>query len=258
MDNFSKQLQEDFGDWGSVLTLKEYIDQMESTLPKHDFFKSNSRLIFSVCPDDINRLYERETIESALSEYDGEFHLGSLAAYPIGGVSAIIAASHHTPDNILDGKRHIGNIIFFVSPHVGMMMEPELMYGKIIRPGQSKATSSCGAMIGFLNTLKQCNKAEDLNVDGDVSIDPVKVILYKELKENYLEKLNSILNEKDEKAQVIALSILNYELVIDKLNEMIKKFLEVSKFEGKIVIIGGITVNSLKKDYFILKEFTFI
>lgn len=258
MEGFFKQLEDDFRYWGKILNINDFKSEVKNFLSEKGFRKENSRLIFSVCPDDINRLFERETIENTLKkEYNGEFNLGSLAAFPIGGVSGITAASHHPPDNIMEGGRKQGNLIFYLSPHLGLIKKDDFLYGKIIRPGQEKVTSSCGAIMGFIDQLKKFGDPGLFSITDDKkNIDPVRVVLYDEFLDNYSKELKDILSLENEKQQVIDIFKLNYEVVINKGNQMINEFLvnEKNHFKGKIAIIGGLTVNTIKEDIFILKE----
>ncbi|TXT61615.1 MAG: hypothetical protein BAJALOKI2v1_20068 [Promethearchaeota archaeon] len=260
MLNHNDLLLKDLGDWGKVLTVDEFMNDVESKLSEMDFNKNNSRLVFSVCPDDVNRLEEKETIENALTgAYNGEFHLGGLGAYPIGGVSGITAASHHPPDDKGNGERKEGNLVFFLSPHMGIMEKDESpVYGKIIRPGQTKITSSCGAMMGFLAALKDAGSVENFTIaPDDNTVDPTRIVLHNELINNYAGQLTQILGIEDYNKQVIELFKLNYDLVTKKALEMIEEFLEKEHFEGKISAISGITVNIPGKDLFVLKDFSF-
>lgn len=259
MDKFIEQIQNDFGKWGKIYNLKDLIPEIKKSLSGHDFKRKNSRLVFSVCPDDINRLFERDTVENALKkQYNGEFHLGGLGAYPIGGVAGLTAASHHVPDNIVNGKRKKGNLILFISPHTGLRMDEIYIYGEIIRLGHVKPTSSCGAMMGFLNQLKQYNNPREFNIPEDeINIDSTRVVLHRELINNHSDILSKVLEMKEKNQQVIALTKLNYDLVMEKTKLIIKKFLEKESFKGNIVIIGGITINLLKSDEFILKKIVY-
>ncbi len=259
IDKFIEQIKNDFGKWGKIYTVKDLISEIKKSLFEHDFNRKNSRLVFSVCPDDINRIFERDTVENALKkQFNGEFHLGGLAAYPIGGVAGLTAASHHVPDNIVKGEREKGNLILFVSPHTGLRNGESYIYGDVIRPGHVKPTSSCGAMIGFLNQLKQYKNPQEFDMPEDeVNIDPTRVVLHRELVNNHGDNLRKILEMRENNQQVIALTKLNYDLVMEKTKLIIKKFLEKESFKGNIVIIGGITVNHLKGDDFILKEIVF-
>lgn len=259
MDKFIEKIQNDFGKWGKIYTIKDLISEIKKRLFEHDFDRKNSRLVFSVCPDDINRLFERDTVENALKkQFNGEFHLGGLAAYPIAGVAGLTAASHHGPDNIVKGERKNGNLILFISPHTGLRIDESYIYGEVIRPGHVKPTSSCGAMMGFLNQLKQYKNPQEFKIPEDeINIDPTRVVLHRELINNHGDILSKILEMRENNQQVIALTKLNYNLVMEKIKLIIKKFSEKESFKGNIVIIGGITVNLLKSDKFILKEIVY-
>jgi hypothetical protein len=252
------QLEKNYGDWGKILTTSEFMETVTRELAEHNYKKQNSRLVFSVCPDDVNRLTSLNTIENVLKDkYDGEFHLGGLGAYPMGGVSGIVAASHHPPDNIINGERKGGNLIFFISPHFGVIEIEKYIYGKIIRPGQEKITDSCGAIMGFLNILKEAGETNRFQIAGDPNnIDPTRTVLHSELINNYSEELNEILDINNKNEQVLDIFKLNYDLVINKIENMIRDFLKIEKehFMGNIALIGGITVNKSSGDLFILRE----
>jgi len=256
-----QQTEGDYQDWGNLLDISEFMDKVTSELSEQGFENANSRLVFSVCPDDVNRLQGLNTIENSLTEqYNSEFHLGGLGAYPMGGVSGIIAASHHPPDRIKNGQRKGGNLIFFISPHMGLIEKENYIYGKIIRPGQEKITSSCGAMMGFLDALKEAGSPEDFEITPDPNtVDPTRTVLHSELLNNHNNWLNEILQMDDTNDQVIDLFKLNYDLVMNKADDMIEKFLKLEgdHFEGNIAVIGGITLNTVSGDNFILKEIKF-
>jgi hypothetical protein len=256
-----EKVENDYDDWGETFDIPQFMTYIKSELSKKDFEKRNSRLVFSVCSDDVNRLQGLKTVENALTDdYNNEFHLGGLGAYPIGGVSGIIAASHHAPDKVTNGDRQDGNLIFFVSPHFGLVEKEKFIYGKIIRPGQKNMTNSCGAMMGLLESLEQAESLDNFKALPDPNnVDPTRHVLHSELINKYEEWLKDILQMKDRNEQVVDLFKLNYDLVINKTTEMIDKFLEEDSdhFEGKIALIGGLTVNTTSGDNFILKDINF-
>ncbi len=260
MLNYIDLLKNDLGNWGKVYSIKDFISDIELKLTENEVNKKNSRLVFCVCPDDINRLEGKEALENALTgKYDGDFHLGGLGAFPIGGVSGIIAASHHPPDDKGEGERNEGNLIFFISPHMGIMgNNGNHEYGKIIRPGQVKITSSCGATMGFLATLKEAGSPETFPIPSDKDhLDPTRIVFHSELINNYPEMLSEILNIENSNEQVVELFKLNHDVVTNKTMEMIEEFLQKEHFKGKIAAISGITVNVPGKDLFILKNFSY-
>lgn len=258
MSNYLTELQTHFDDWGELLTPKGFLQRVNNELAEKEFDMVHARLVFSVCPDDINRLKERRTIENTLTkEFNGEFHLGGLGAYPVEGVAGITAASHHPPDKKQDGSRKDGNLIFFVSPHMGLVEDGEFHFGKIIRPGQKKMTAACGATMGFFNQLKEAGSVENFSLNTETTLDPTKVIFYQTFLNNYADELQEILSIDDEKEQIATLFKLNYTLVNEKATEMIEEFLRKEDFHGNIAVIGGLTINSPEKDFFLLRNLVY-
>ncbi|MBD3194098.1 MAG: hypothetical protein GF317_03525 [Candidatus Lokiarchaeota archaeon] len=260
-DKYFDIMQNRFGDWGECLTINDFMLKIRKDLTENGFLKDNSRLVFSVCPDDVNRIEEVDTIEDALTDnYNGEFHLGGLGGYPMGGVSGITAASHHPPDKVDNGTRKDGNMIFFISPHMGIVEQNELLFGKIIRPGQEKLTSSCGAMMGFLSMLEEAGSLENFQIaPDDTYLDPTRIVLHNDLLNNYADRLEQVMSIDDPQKQVVELFKLNYDVVANKGKNMIDAFLEKEKehFKGNIALISGITVNVPGKDHFVLKDLTY-
>ncbi len=261
-------LKESFGDWGEVYSLNDFMEVIKRGLREKNFNKGNSRLVFCTCSDDINRLEGVETIENALTrEYNRPFYLGGLGAYPIGGISGIIAASHHPPDNLTAADTRHGNLIFFISPHMGLIRNNAYYYGKIIRPGQERTTFACSVMMGFLAQLMKAGSVKWFKILPDeLELDPTRVILHQELIAKYSNELDEILMLKDKNQQVSTLFKLNYKVVKNKFDQIFAEFLEKERtqFQGDIAIVGGITVNTRDeyflypgKDYFILKEITY-
>ncbi|MBD3215795.1 MAG: hypothetical protein GF311_24510 [Candidatus Lokiarchaeota archaeon] len=260
MLEYDTLLVKDIDNWGKLYSINQFLENVELKLSDNGFDRTNSRLVFSVCPDDVNRLEELDTIENALTgKYNGEFHLGGLGAYPMGGVSGLTAASHHPPDEQDDGVRKEGNLVLFVSPHMGIMDDAgSPVYGKIIRPGQEKVTSSCGAMMGFIAALKEAGSPEEFLIASDENrIDPTRVVLHNELIQNYSEDLKRILAIDDYNTQTLELFKLNHDVVANKTKEIIDAFLEKEHFEGNIAMISGITINIPERDLFLMNDFTF-
>ena len=262
MQEFKEKIESDFGKCGQILDVGEFSDNIKSSLSLEEFNDDNSRLIFSVCSDDCNRLEERENIEKSLTKiYGREFHLGGLAGYPIGGVSGIIAASHHAPDNLnlKTEQRTKGNLIFFISPHLGLIKKDDYFYGRLIRPGQQNPSACCGALMGFLNNLKQVGNIDNFSIlHVNHTLDPTRTLVYEALINEYPNQLNKILKIDDVNLQIIELVKINYELISQYVNDMINDFLIKESFQGKIAIISGITVNCNLRDYFVLKDIKFL
>ena len=251
-----QKLKELYKSWGTPLDVDEFISTISEKLESSGFRADNSRLAFSVCPDDLNRLDSRKTIERALvKQYDGEFHLGSLGAYPIAGKTGIVAASHHAPAIIEQDGSAEGNLIIFASAHVGFQPDDGGLFGKVKRPGQEKITTCCGAMMGFLRRLKESKSTSIFNSNIENRIDIAREVFFSELASNFTPELTRLLSIKEENRQVIELSKINYALISLKLKEIVTSFVNENDFEGQIALIGGITVNLTEEDHFIWKEF---
>ncbi len=255
MASIIEQLQNDFGKWGTVYDVEGLVKRIGSDLGALGFTVESSRLVFSVCPDDINRLHERKTVEGGLTaKYNGDFHLGSLAAYPISGVTGMAAASHHAPEKHEHGTCVEGNLIFLTSPHVGVLPGVKLAYGKITRPGQEHVTAACGAMMGFLKALKEKKSCKGLDINLDDPLDMARQIIFCELAKRYGTELDAILKINDEGKQVVELAKINHKLVDESIKKMLHTFLSKNHCENHIAIVSGITINAPGEDYFVLKE----
>ena len=259
MYDVKQKLQEAYQDWGTAFDVDGFMFDLTNKLELHGFHRNDSRLVFSVCSDDLNRLSDRITIENALvKHYNSEFHLGTLGAYPIAGVTGLAAASHHVPDMIEHGKSVEGNLIIFASPHVGAVLANSNTYGKVVRPGQERETTCCGAMMGFLKKLKESKSSKELKGNAGDAIDVAKNTLFSEMFGSHSAELDGLLGLKDENKQVIELSKINHLLVVKRIKEIVNVFSHANKFEGKIVLVSGITINTSQEDYFISKEVTIL
>jgi len=260
MDKYLKQIEIDFGEWGDIFTPYDLFKENNSPfkrLCEKGYSRANSRLVFSVCSDDINRLRERITIENSLKEQFGEeFHLGNLAAYPIGGLSGIIAASHHTP-NIFGGEESkTSNLIFFINPHVGLVITTdEVIYGHTFRPSQIRSTNCCEPIMEFLHYLRHAESFKDIKKISDDMDDPMKVLLFQEFLNNHRQEVEELLKIFEMNHLIIETTKLNYKIVINKFNSILKKFLEMEEFEGNYAVMGGITVNTKDMDYLIFRDY---
>ncbi len=261
MDKYNQQLQKDFSSWGKIFTPSDLLTDDNSPINRlleQGFSIENTKLVLSVCPDDINRLPQRDTIEKTLKKtFGGEFHLGNLAGYPIGGLTGIVAASHHVPYKIIENKKIDGKLVFFISPHVGLAItQSETIYGQIFRPGQQTTSNCCGAMMGFLHHLRHAGKIEDIDKIAENDKDPMMMILFKELLDDYSREVGELLKIFEMNNLVIEASKLNYKLIMGKFKAILQGFLDKKAFQGEYAIIGGITINTMESDYFIFRDYT--
>jgi hypothetical protein len=94
------------------------------------------------------------------------FNLGGIAGIPFVGKTGFTAFSHHVPDD--------GNLFVLYAPHVGMSPQGEV--GKMLRDGQNKLTTNCGAAIAaYEEILKKGSKA--VTDSGESSYDMMTHLL---------------------------------------------------------------------------------
>lgn len=93
----------------------------------------------SICSDDLN------SVEWPRTGMVGPFVQGGLDGYPFAGKTGIGAFSHHIPDD--------GGALLLYGPHVGITQSG--LVGQVVRPGQSKPTTCCGAAAAALGKLEQ-------------------------------------------------------------------------------------------------------
>ncbi|MBN2153327.1 MAG: hypothetical protein JW839_17875 [Candidatus Lokiarchaeota archaeon] len=254
MASIIEQVRTDFGGWGATYDVDGLVERIKSELGTRGLTAEGSRIVFSVCPDEINRLHGRRTIEGALAAvYDGDFHLGTLAAYPISGLSGIAAASHHAPDRHIDGACVEGDLIILASPHVGVSPGPKLVYGRVTRPGQEHETTSCGAAMGFLKELKESKSCKSLDLNLDDPLDTARQIVYCQLVKHFGNELDRILEIQDENRQVIELAKINHDLVERTIKNMLHAFMAKDPCGTRFALVSGITINAPGEDFFVLK-----
>lgn len=102
----------------------------------------------SVCCDDINTIEYPYAAQQML----GPFKMGGLNGFPFGGLTACGAAAAHVPSG--------GAFFLFYAPHIGITHKGELGY--ILRHGQDKITTCCGAAQAGLSKLKTGTIAKEL------------------------------------------------------------------------------------------------
>ncbi|MCP3921487.1 MAG: hypothetical protein GY714_02765 [Desulfobacterales bacterium] len=189
---------------------------------KYGFTPENTHFSEGGCSDEIN---EPELL--LMEQYWGErFKFGGLAGYCHGGRSGLTAFSHHVPES--HGKK---NLIILSGPHIGFH---EGTWGKVIRVGHDKLTSSCGSIDAIINEGYEniVNKEKEML----------------DLQQHLVEQLLIPYLEDCDKPNILdATRFLMAKIDTDLLN--IVKDLK-KQFKGKIILITGIIINTEKENYF--------
>lgn len=167
----------------------------------------------SLCCDDVN------SMQFPQNEMIGPFKMGGLGGYPFAGITGMTAFSHHIPEG--------GAALLIYGPHVGITKKEKI--GKILRFGQDKHSSCCGAVTAALKQLlsNQIQRGETNSWDYQQNV--IRQILLKEE-----ERIKKSDNQFMEAIDVI------YEAIDQRMNALISK----TEFPCKYLIqIGGILIN---------------
>lgn len=188
--------------------IKEFLEYTGATAEKVGF-------LTSVCSDDLNN------VEMPDSEMVGPFVQGGLDGYPFAGKTGLVAFSHHIPDG--------GVALLFFGPHVGITSDGEV--GKVIRPGQDKATSCCGAAAGALAEIDTIEPKCPSQFDpDDYQQETIRQIV--------LRAKNEI-----EAAQGPRKFIVMTEAIFRETKEAFLRLLTGIEFEQPKYVFGGIVIN---------------
>ncbi len=170
----------------------------------------------SICSDDVNNIEYPKHARLML----GPFNLGGLCGFPFAGVTGIGAFAHHVPED--------GAVLIYYGPHIGLSKNGEL--GQILRVGQHKHTSCCGAAIVALQKLMEGNIIENEITELDYQQNIIEQILLKNEK-----RIKSSHNHLFEATEVL------FEAIENRINELITKTDYPCEY---IIQVGGIIINS--------------
>lgn len=198
---------------GSAVTDK-YLSFLEK-----EYHADLSKMLFatSLCSDDVNVSTDFRKVLSR------PFSMGGLGGLPFSGFTGMVAFAHHIPDG--------GDAFIFYAPHIGITDDGEL--GKMIRPGQTRLTNSCGALMLGLERLQQ--KTETY-VPLNSELDYQQVLLERTVMP-YKQRILEAQNPKKEITEVF------YEEIHKKIQLLVK--MTKKEFSCKrIFLLGGIIINT--------------
>ncbi|QDT96765.1 hypothetical protein [Gimesia aquarii] len=177
--------------------------------------RTRTLLAKSRCADDL--VSTRKTFSEYLSD---PFQLGGLAGFPFTGRTGMTAYSHHIPDG--------GTAFILYGPHIGVTADGDI--GKVLRPGQSRCTTACGALVGAVSILESGNSVESSNDDFQL---PQIVKMLTSSRDRILAADSPI----KEATQV------SYEIIQDQVDQIIDA--TIKEFSCKqIVLLGSIRINT--------------
>jgi hypothetical protein len=198
---------------GESVTNK-YLDFLEK-----EYQSDLTKMLFatSLCADDVNVSTDFRKVLAR------PFTMGGLGGLPYSGLTGMVAFAHHIPDG--------GDAFIFYGPHIGISDNGEL--GKMRRPGQSKLTNSCGALMLGLERLQQQN---EVYVPINSEMDYQQILLERTVMP-YKQRILEAQNPKKEITEVF------YE----EIHKKIQLLVTISKKEfpcERIFLLGGIIINT--------------
>jgi hypothetical protein len=184
-------------------------------LLEHGFTPESTLFANATCRDELNV----GAVECFASYWGEKFDLAGLGGYPSAGVTGFSAYQHHVPDG--------GKLLVLYGSHVGV--DAEGVLGRVLRHGMSRATTSCGALLGFLDKVLA---ARDYTPAADRL----------DVEQNALE--SALL---DEMGWVVASSEPIAELTrrtFRIIDATIEEIIGASGCDSPVALLGGITINT--------------
>lgn len=225
MVEWKERVKEEFP---NAILFSDLFEKTKTPLEGLGLTPKNTLFANATCRDEINQRDIR-----VFGEYWGEnFDLSGLGGIPSAGLTGFSAYSHHVSE---------GGILFILyGPHIGVNSEGEL--GKVLRVGMKHETSSCGALIAFHSKILGNANYEPTN---DI-LDSEQALLERELLPHASDILSSDSPIK---------AVTNHAYTV--IDHMMSKIIERSEYKGKIVLLGGVIINTPGggPDYFDTRRF---
>lgn len=198
---------------GSAVTTK-YLNFLEK-----EYRSDLKKMLFatSLCSDDVNISTDFRKVLAR------PFTMGGLGGLPYSGLTGMVAFAHHIPDG--------GDGFIFYGPHIGISDDGEL--GKMRRPGQSRSTNSCGALMLGLERLQQ---QREVYVPVNSELDYQQILL----EQTVMPYKQRILEAPNAKKEIT-------EVFYEEINKKIQLLVKMSKKEfpcERVFLLGGIIINT--------------
>lgn len=155
----------------------EFVLRLTKALEKRGFKANNTILVTGVCRDEI----AQPLMEKLGKLWGSIFNISSLGALFIAGKTALRAAMSHSP--IVDDKERY---VFTIFPHIAI--DENGNFGLCKRSGREEKSLACGALLSFLNELKE--KRVSLSFDPlDIEQNYLKFRILEELSYGHIPDL---------------------------------------------------------------------
>lgn len=169
----------------------------------------------SICSDDLNAIEYPERAYEML----GPFNLGGLNGFPHAGLTGMGAFTHHVPED--------GAIFIFYAPHIGITKVGEV--GQILRPGQSKTSTCCGAARAALAKLESGELHEGAPSELDYQQNTLEQIMLR-AKERILSA----------PSRIVAATEVIYEAIEQRIDLLVER---TNYGCNHLILMGGVLIN---------------
>mmetsp|Transcript_38525 Transcript_38525/g.56537 ORF Transcript_38525/g.56537 Transcript_38525/m.56537 type:complete len:334 (-) Transcript_38525:429-1430(-) len=220
-----------------VVTLHNLSRSVDKVLSSREVDNESMLLATSFCGDEVNRDFEDEF----RSKYGANFHLGGIAGFPFGGVTAFGAMMHHIAPN--------GSCIVIYGPHVGIDLDG--VVGKVNRKGHEGSGACCNTAMASMAYVKAVRSGHTIHSpDPSDPLDAQQVFVDSALLA-HAERLERAENP------AVELPYALFDCQDELLGRIIAKCTEDIPTNTRIILLGGIIVNtpSGTPEYFLPRKF---
>jgi hypothetical protein len=199
-------------------------EKANKTLEDRGFTADNTLFSASVCPDEINHVYNN--LSQMFTRTWGEcFQMGGLAGVPFSGQTGFGAFSAHIPDN--------GHLFILFAPHVGI--SPAGEFGLYAREGQcADCGTACGSAIAAYKHITKGGDVPDFTHLGKYPYDYQQQWIISQL-----APMMPIINAAENK--MVELSKQMYYII----EKFILNIVSTTSIPtGSMVLLGGVHINT--------------
>jgi len=170
----------------------------------------------SICSDDLNTIEYPERAHEML----GPFKLGGLDGFPFAGLTGMRAFAHHVPAD--------GAVFVFQGPHIGVSKEGDT--GVILRPGQTRHSSCCGAIRAAVDKLSSGQIVPGALTELDYQQNTIEQVL--------LPHRDRILRARCAMAEA---TDITYSAIEERIDVLASRTVFPCRY---LIIMGGVPINS--------------
>lgn len=206
----------------SSLKEEEFARKSYSMLERIGFKSENTIACVCCCRDEIS-----QTLPVLIREFWGEaFNLAGLGGLFSAGRTGVQACLHHSPHE--EGKERY---VFYIMPHIGI--DKGGNWGKVKRKGQHSDSTSCGALVGFWNEIKE-GKIKTAIDERDLEMCYLRIRLLRKLSFGHVPDL-------------LELTLAAHQVTLEDIEDDLKRLIDPQKAD--YALFSGLQINAPDQNY---------